>query len=418
MAHWSKNNNNTKVLLGLSSSFPVSHAGYTVRSHAIATQLLQHGVDLSVYTKPGYPWNNIENSNYNSLFDIVDSVTYHRMPFKVPPFINHFEIYRPIAMEQWKQCMKKTGANIVHTASNYENALSAIDAANSLGIKSIYEYRGMWHYTLDSKITWFHALEDFQKYHDYELEAGHKADAVFAISEALKEDLIQEGIAAEKIFILPNAVETKRFTAQAPDMELKKALNLEGKTVVGFIGSLTPYEGLEYLMDAVLELNAKGKDVALVIVGSGAHGYRDMLEAHHKVRGAHPSIIFTGRVPYEEVQRYYSIMDIMPFARIKAKVCQCVPPLKPLEAMAMNKAVIVSDVAALQEMVIPEQTGLVCKASNVASLTKQLDRLVSNPSLVQELTKNAKVWVHEHRDWYNVCKRILKVYEMLLGNKA
>lgn len=188
---------------------------------------------------------------------------------------------------------------------------------------------------------------------------------------------------------------------------------LPGRMVVGFIGSFTAYEGLESLMDAVLELNWRGFPVSLLLVGDGADTLK-RLKNLHQARGGHPAIIFTGRVPFAEVKRYYSLIDIMPFPRIPAKVCQCVPPLKPLEAMAMEKAVLVSNVAALTEIVRDGETGLVFESGNLPDLVEKLEALITMPDLRHKLAQKGRAWVLAERDWARVSERILRVYERLL----
>jgi glycosyltransferase involved in cell wall biosynthesis len=123
---------------------------------------------------------------------------------------------------------------------------------------------------------------------------------------------------------------------------------------------------------------------------------------------------FLGYIPFGDIKRYYSIIDIMAFPRTAAKVCRVIPPLKPLEAMAMGKPVIVSDVEALREMVRNERTGLVCRAEDAHSLAEQILRLAGNGELRAELTENACRWVCRERDWSVVGQRILAVYEELL----
>lgn len=414
MSNWSQQHDDAKVYMALHSSFPHAGSGYAVRSHAIVTSLAQHGVDLSVYTRPGFPWllHTSEPQTYD-MQDTLEGIVYNRMVNAAPEHGLGGEHYRIMSRNMRRVTIAAANSRLVHAASDMENGWPAIMAGKDLGLPTVYEYRGMWHYTRASHLPWFANGEEYAARHALELETGHNADAVFAISEALRDDLVEQGLDKNKITILPNAVDIKRFVPLQPDEALKAELGLEGYKVVGFIGSVTSYEGIAYLIDAVLELNAQGERVALMLVGDGE--FMPYLHDLHAVRGNHPSIVFTGRVPFVEVSRYYSITDIMAFPRINSKVCQCVPPLKPLEAMAMGKPVIVSDVPALCEMVQHEKTGLICRAGDPTSLAEQLGRLVASPALCNELKTNALEWVRRERDWAVVSKRILQVYEGLLG---
>lgn len=411
MGAWSKTHGGHRVFLALHSSFPHQTSGYAVRSHSIATHLLAHGVDLSVYTRPGFP--NGTEGKCPPMQDEVEGVLYHRLPQPAPEIGLGGPFYRDMARAAYATAIKATGASIVHAASDMENGWPAVMAGKDRGARTIYEYRGMWHYTRSSRVPWFPTTEEFAERHALELQVGMEADAVLTISEALRDDLVSQGLDEAKIRILPNAVDVARFSPLPPDERLRDELNLKGRKVVGFVGSVTAYEGLELLMDAVLSLNASGEKVTLLIVGEGVHIAR--LKELHAAREGHACILFAGHVPYEDIQRYYSIIDIIALPRIDAKVCQCVPPLKPLEAMAMGKALIVSDVAALREMVRHDETGLVCRADSVSSLVEQLGRLVGDASLYRRLTENALDWVRQERDWAYVSKRILRVYESLIG---
>lgn len=417
MSDWSAQHDDAGVLLMLSSSPAINPSGYGVRSHAIASSLLRHGVRLQVYTKAGYPLTSWTGAQPVQASETVEDVTYNHLPL-YPVGMGEFgEAYREQAASLVAAVARRCKADIIHAASDMENGLPAMLAARKTGLPGIYEYRGMWHYSSAARNTWFPWTEPFQRRQKLELQCGQMADAVFAISEALKADLVANGLTEGKITVLPNSVDASRFVPQAPDLDLQAKYGLRGRMVIGFIGSLTAYEGLENLLDAVLELNWRGHPVSLLVVGDGGD-YLKRLKALHQARGSHPAIIFTGRVPFADVKRYYSLVDIMPFPRIPAKVCQCVPPLKPLEAMAMGKSVLASDVAALTEIVRDGETGLVCKAGDLADLVSRLEILVTSPDLRQQLASKGRAWVLAERDWAKVSKRILQVYENLLARKG
>src|SRR5699024_1290603 len=126
---------------------------------------------------------------------------------------------------------------------------------------------------------------------------------------------------------------------------------LENSTVLGFVGSITNYEGIELIIDTVEALNNSNEFTErfkLLVVGDGQH--RAVLQRKVMDQNLSDDIIFTGKVPFETVKDYYSVIDIAPFPRQDKLVCQLVTPIKTYEAMAMGKRVIVSDVNALKEM--------------------------------------------------------------------
>ena len=102
-----------------------------------------------------------------------------------------------------------------------------------------------------------------------------------------------------------------------------------------------------------------------------------------------------------------------PFPRKAFDVCKYVPPLKPLEAMAMGKPVIVSDLPPLVEMVNDRETGLVCQADNVDSLQTAIAQLYHDSQLRKKLATTAQDWVKHYRDWDLISKKYLELYQNL-----
>jgi glycosyltransferase involved in cell wall biosynthesis len=129
-------------------------------------------------------------------------------------------------------------------------------------------------------------------------------------------------------------------------------------------------------------------------------------------------VTFTGRVPHAEVERYYSVVDIAPFPRRPLAVCEMVSPLKPFEAMAMAKAVVVSSVAALTEIVTDGENGLVHTKGDVASLTAALRRLLDDPDLRERIAQGGLEWVRAERDWTALAGRVDQIYTDVLAARS
>ena len=121
-----------------------------------------------------------------------------------------------------------------------------------------------------------------------------------------------------------------------------------------------------------------------------------------------------GRVPHEEVAVYYSLIDIAPFPRKPQPVTEMVSPMKPLEALAMEKAVVVSSVAALTEMIADGETGLVFAKGDVASLAEVLDRLIGDRGLRARLGRNGRDWAVRQRTWAEMGRRVRATLEALV----
>jgi glycosyltransferase involved in cell wall biosynthesis len=125
-------------------------------------------------------------------------------------------------------------------------------------------------------------------------------------------------------------------------------------------------------------------------------------------------VVFTGRQPHAAIADYYAVCDVLAFPRKGLAVCEVVSPLKPFEAMAMARPVVVSSVAALTEIVEHERTGLVHAKDDPASLADQLERLLARPAWARELGERGAAWVREHRSWQRVTRTIEDVYRGLV----
>jgi glycosyltransferase involved in cell wall biosynthesis len=124
---------------------------------------------------------------------------------------------------------------------------------------------------------------------------------------------------------------------------------------------------------------------------------------------------FTGRVPHSEVEEYYSLIDIAPFPRLPLPVCEMVSPLKPFEAMAMEKACVVSSCAALTEIVQEGITGRVFDKGSSMSLANVLKELLDDPKQTQRYGKAGRTWVLENRTWKKNAEIVQGIYNRLLS---
>ena len=129
-------------------------------------------------------------------------------------------------------------------------------------------------------------------------------------------------------------------------------------------------------------------------------------------------IVFTGRIPHEEVQRYYSLIDIAPLPRKGLRVCELVSPLKPFEAMGSGKVLITSSVQALAEIVEDGVTGLIFEKDNSGDLAAKLEIAILDEDLRKTIGENANKWVTENYSWDVISERVTKVYDEIMERKT
>jgi glycosyltransferase involved in cell wall biosynthesis len=404
-----------KVLYLLHNSLPHHSAGYATRTHGLLSELNRSQYNVEGLTRLGYPYDmpGREGLGIISATDVVDNVSYSHLSTSPglelkKPLYEYIQRYS----DSLEAYARKNRPAIIHAASNHWNGLAAVTAANRLGLPSVYEVRGLWEVTRGSRNPEWAKGGMYRLIARMEADAARGATQVLTITNALKDEMVRRGVDEAKITVVPNGVDTRRFQPIERDVELLRELRLEGKTVIGYIGSVLDYEGLELLLYAAESLKKTRSDFHVLIVGDGAELER--FKSISNERGLDDTVTFTGRVPHADVERYYSIVDIAPFPRLPLPVCEMVSPLKPFEAMAMGKAVVASDVGALSEIVQHEKTGLLHKKGSAADLTRVLDNLLESPRLRQQLADNGLSWVRSERDWAQIAHRVIGVYDNLL----
>jgi glycosyltransferase involved in cell wall biosynthesis len=227
---------------------------------------------------------------------------------------------------------------------------------------------------------------------------ARQADHVITITTAMKEEIRSRGVPDNKISIAFNSVDPARFTPRAPNKALAGKLGIpSGVPVIGYVGSFVDYEGLDDLITATAGLKQAGLDFRLLLVGDGEAF--ETIHAQVQSLALDDKVILTGRVPHEEVEDYYSLVDIAPFPRKPWRVCELVSPLKPFEAMALEKVVVVSSTRALKEIVDHDRTGFVFEKGNVDSLRHVLNMLIRYPEKHLNVGKTAREWVARERSW-------------------
>lgn len=403
------------VLYLLHNALPYHSGGYATRTHGLLTELNRMGWDVDGVTRLGYPYDMPKMADLPDLppREVVGEVGYHhlltgRQIEKKNPMFDYTERY----MDALLPLARAERPAILHGASNHWNGLAAVKTARTLGIRSVYEVRGLWEVTRGSRDPEWGRSDQYRYIARMEADAARGADRVLAITGALKAELIDRGVDEDTITLVPNGVDTERFVPIPRHEELAAQLGVTGKTVIGYVGTIADYEGLGLLTTAARELRLTREDFHVLIVGDGA--MLEDLQAQVAAEGLGDVVTFTGRVPHEDVERYYSIIDITPFPRLPLPVCEMVSPLKPFEAMAMGKAVVASDVAALAEIVTPGQNGLLHEKGSEESLIEQLTTLLDDPELAGRLGGQARQWVVEHRDWRQLARTIAGVYEELV----
>ena len=177
--------------------------------------------------------------------------------------------------------------------------------------------------------------------------------------------------------------------------------------------SFFKFEGIDCLIKSAAKILKQNNSVVFIIVGGGVED-KNVRELAKELKILDRGVIFTGKVSHSEVLAYYSIFDILVYPRISKRITELVTPLKPLEAMSMEKAVVGSDVGGVKELISNNRTGLLFKAEDIGDLTKKILDLLNNYKKRVFLGQNARLDVIENRNWVKIISESLGIYEKIL----
>lgn len=396
-----------KIAYVLHNTLPYASGGYATRGHGLGEAIQEKGFEVVIVGRPGFPLDIKREMNESEVLteQNIDGLNY---TFTLAPRRDKTSLqeFIELASEELTRKFIELKPSIVVAASNHLTGLPALIAAKKLGIPFVYEVRGFWEITRISREPEFAKTEFYKILCDLETIVADRADQVFTLTTPMLEELESRGISRDKITLLPNSCNPDRFEPKLRDYQLASVLSIPNHVpVIGYIGTFVQYEGLDHLAEACGILKQKGVEFRLIVVGNENTATNEKGPITQKILEVaklfdfEDWLIMPGRIPHEEVEAYYSLIDVAPFPRKPQPVTEMVSPMKPLEAAAMKKAIVVSSVRALTDMIKNEVNGLVFEKGNIPHLAKQLERLIADKELRQQLGENARIWVETERTW-------------------
>jgi glycosyltransferase involved in cell wall biosynthesis len=402
-----------RVLHIVSRALPYHQVGYTLRSQSIGEAQVAAGLDPRFATIGNFPANvGVPDAPPEWA---VRGVPYHRL---APDFAENGFHDRLVTASA--RCLAELAERIrpavLHPASNHLQAQVALAVARPLGIPVVYEVRGFleetWASHPERDEDAARASERFQAVRDTESRVMAASDAVVTLSETMRLEIVARGCQPDAVVVIPNAVDVERFRPIPRDDALAAHLGIGDQPVIGYISTFTAYEGIRYLLEAAATLRGRGRRFRLLLVGDGRD--RDaIVERAHRLGLDDGTLVMPGRVPNDEITRYYSVIDVFVVPRTADRVSTLVTPLKPFEAMAMERALVVSDVPPLREIVTPGEAGLLFRPEDAADLAAVLERLLDDEALRARLGRQARDWVVAERTWAHNGARYRALYERL-----
>ncbi|MGH3679077.1 MAG: glycosyltransferase family 4 protein [Natronosporangium sp.] len=412
-----------RVLHLVGRSLPGDEVGYTLRTHYTAVAQARAGLDPHVATQMGYP-----QALAEPVTEVLDGVPYHRVPGAARSD-EPFDVWLVRHMEQTAKLVRQLRPAVLHAASDFVNAHTAIAVGRASGVPVVYDSRGFWEetwlsqkvrecdwdidrirasYGLPEAYGWRRALEE---------AAFRDVDHVVTLGPGMADRVAAVGVPADRITVVPNAVDPEGFRAPPGNPTLAGDLGLPVEaTIIGYVSSLVEYEGIDTLISAY----ATARDlvdtpVALLIVGDGPA--REQLAQQAEALGL-ADVVFTGPISHDAVRDYYRVIDIFVVPRRPVEVCHLVPPLKPFEAFAAGCTVVVSDVRALRAIAEESGAAETFRAGDAASLADTLLALLKEPERRRELAATGTAWVCSHRTWAANAQAYVRLYAALSGEPA
>ena len=424
-----------RVLHVLHHSLPVVD-GYSLRSRYTFQHQQALGLTLAAVTsaqqaddsgRPAPPGNAAEGNRLTPAvvsgdralaMETIDGIDYFRTPpygGPAAPLIREALLMRALGRSIEAAC-RTFRPDVIHAHSPVLVGSPALRVAHARGIPFVYEIRDLWENASVDRGKFSETSVWYRLARGFDTRVLRRADAVVAICEALGRDLAPRLSAPDRLFIVPNGVDSRAFAPSEGPPSGSGRFTFPGKDVVGYIGSFQPYEGLDLLVSAVPAL-VRARPSAHVLIVGGGDTEPDVRRLADKL-GVTAHVTFTGRVPHGAVREAYASADVLVYPRHLTRTTALTTPLKPLEAMAMGKAVVVSDVAAMRELVEPSVTGLTFRAGDAGDLAAVCARLLADPAARVRLGQAARQWVQRERDWSRTVARYLPIYNQLVHTSS
>jgi PEP-CTERM/exosortase A-associated glycosyltransferase len=398
-----------KVVHILQHSLPTL-AGYTIRADGILRAQMASGLDVVALTGPS-------QDRRCAGEDVIGGIRYLRSPGHAKggrPGWREWKLHRGL-LAGLRRVVEQEKPDLLHVHSPAYNALSALKVARERGLSCVYEMRAVWEDAAVDRGRFAAGSLPYRSARALETYVLRRADAVVTICEGLRQEVLARGLRPEKIFVVPNAVDmTGPLTSNSDFSLLRQENECEGP-VFGFIGSLFRYEGVEQLLKVFPAVLERVPTARLLLVGSGERESQIKALAARWRRSR--QVIWYPRISHDRVSEFYSAVDCCVYPRQSIRLTNLVTPLKPLEAMAMGKAVVASDVGGHRELIDHGHNGLLFPSDDPSALAETLCRVAEEPQTLSRLGRAGRDFVSHERTWEAVVANCQRAYSAALRRK-
>ncbi|HLM20676.1 MAG TPA: glycosyltransferase family 4 protein [Propionibacteriaceae bacterium] len=403
-ARWSTSGAGCQVLHVVTKALPEVQVGYTLRTQGIAEAQAVAGYDVHVVTRLGFP---VDIGVLGSPDRLTrNSVTYHRLqPAGGLPSSAGLRLDQGIAALH--QLVTRVRPDVLHAHSKHDNAQVALAVGRRVGLPVLYEARGFLEETWRTQGGDVNS-DRYQMSRDAETWCMQQADLVVALSETMRTEITRRGVDANHVLVVPNAVSETVLGSEADGAATRRHLGIsETAFVIGVVSTLNDYEGVDTLL-AALRL-VEHPDTHLLVVGDGPSA----ADLHTSSTDLAGRVTFTGKVPHADVADHYAAIDVFCVPRHRTPVTELVPPLKPLEALAMAIPILVSDLPPLTELLADSDAGWAVAAEDPEAWANQIDWLHGHIDERRKKGREGRSWVSHQRTWAALVMSYERIYRQL-----
>jgi glycosyltransferase involved in cell wall biosynthesis len=276
------------------------------------------------------------------------------------------------------------------------------EIANALGVPLVLEVNA----PLSVEEQKYRALRLTDLAHNLETRAWREADRIVAVSDAVRDCACARGVERERITVLHNGVDSARFHPEIDGRSVRQHYGLHGRQVIGFIGSLKPWHGVDFLLDAWPLLKQRFPRACALVVGDGPmiDSLRERIARDHLLS----EVIVTGRVSHGDVPSYLAAMDLTVAPYVKQDGFYF-SPLKVVESLASGRPVVAPMLGQLPHLIANGETGLLYSPGDLESFIEATALLLGDPGRLRAMSREAGRSAHANFSWQATACRVVEL---------
>ena len=378
--------------------------GSTIKAKELLTELSQCGHDVQIYWRKKQPAGSGNNSKVGLKQKIKNMLLKHVHDPK--HFLLHNLKYIP---EEFKILSREKPDLIISRLDLY--VFSALLLAKIKKIPLIIEADAPCVYESKNFHSQYWGVSRLAE--KVERMNLLNSDTNFCVSNKLYDYFTSQGVPEEKMHVITNGADTQRFRPLESSTEVRDKYNLQGKTVIGFVGSFHYWHGVDNLVNVIKGSIDTNKDTAFVLVGQGGP-MKSTLEKYIQENQLQDRVILTGYISYEDIPKYISAMDIVlaPYPNLDFFYYS---PVKVYEYMACAKPVVTTAIGQIAEIITDKENGLLCRPDNLKDILDNVRTLVENPELRERIGNNARRTIEANYSWHQKAMELSALCDQVLN---